>query len=113
MYPFGKGFARHLPLLFLMIPLLLYVVFALGPSIATIFFSFTNATGLPGVEWKFIGLDNYHKFLFSSDSSERIAAAGRSLKFAFLVVVIQNAVGLFMAIIINKKLRGDVFFRAT
>lgn len=112
MYPFGKGIARHLPMALLMIPLLLYVIFALGPSIATIFFSFTNATGIPGIEWKFIGFDNYHKFLFSSDSSERIASAGRSLKFAFLVVLTQNGIALFMAVIINRKLKGDVFYRA-
>jgi raffinose/stachyose/melibiose transport system permease protein len=113
MYPFGKGLSKHLPLLLLMLPLLLYVVFALGPSVATIFFSFTNATGIPGVEWKFIGFENYHRFLFSSDSKERIAAVGRSLQFALMVVIIQNGIALLMAVIINKKLRGDVFYRAT
>ena len=113
MYPFGKGMARHLPMVLLLIPTLLYFVFALGPSIATIFFSFTNATGLPGVDWDFIGWDNYRKFLFSSDSSERIAAAGRSVKFALFVVLIQNGIALVMAIILHKKLKGDVFFRAT
>ncbi len=113
MYPFGKGLARYLPMALLMIPLLLYVIFGLGPSIATIFFSLTNATGIPGVKWEFIGLENYRRFLFSSDSGERIASAWRSVQFAFSVVVIQNAIALFMAIIINKKLRGDVFYRAT
>ncbi len=113
MYPFGKGLARYLPMALLMIPLLLYVIFGLGPSIATIFFSLTNATGIPGVKWEFIGLENYRRFLFSSDSGERIASAWRSVQFAFSVVVIQNAIALFMAVIINKKLRGDVFYRAT
>ena len=113
MYPFGKGLARHLPMALLMIPLLLYVVFGLGPSIATIFFSLTNATGIPGVKWEFIGLENYRRFLFSSDSGERIASAWRSVQFAFAVVIIQNAIALFMAIVVNKKLRGDVFYRAT
>jgi len=113
MYPFGKGLARHLPMALLMIPLLLYVVFGLGPSIATIFFSLTNATGIPGVKWEFIGLENYRRFLFSSDSGERIASAWRSVQFAFAVVIIQNAIALFMAVVVNKKLRGDVFYRAT
>jgi raffinose/stachyose/melibiose transport system permease protein len=113
MYPFGKGLARYLPMALLMIPLLLYVIFGLGPSIATIFFSLTNATGIPGVKWEFIGLENYRRFLFSSDSGERIASAWRSVQFAFSVVVIQNAIALFMAVVINKKLRGDVFYRAT
>lgn len=113
MYPFGRGLARHLPMALLMVPLLLYVVFAFGPSVATVFFSFTDATGLPGMKWSFIGLDNYDKLLNSSDQAERFRSIRNSLEFALLVVVIQNAMGLFMAVVINKRLRGDTFFRAT
>ncbi len=102
-----------MPLALLMIPLLLYVVFAFGPSMATVFFSLTDATGLPGVRWHFIGFDNYHKLLFSSDQAERLRSIRNSLKFAFLVVVIQNAVGLLMAVLLNRKLKGDALYRAT
>lgn len=113
MYPFGKGLSRHLPLTLLMLPLLLYLIFGIGPSLATVYFSFTNATGLPGVEWQYVGMENYKKFFFSSDSRDRLASAGRSVYFALAVVLIQNAIALFMAILLNRKLRGDVFFRAT
>lgn len=113
MYPFGRGIARHLPLALLMIPLLLYVVFAFGPSMATVFFSFTDATGIPGVRWHFVGFENYRKLLFSSDQAERLRSIRNSLEFAFLVVVIQNAIGLFMAVLLNRKLKGDAFYRAT
>ncbi|WEK54546.1 MAG: sugar ABC transporter permease [Candidatus Cohnella colombiensis] len=113
MYPFGRGIARHLPLVLLMLPLLLYVIFAFGPSVATVFFSFTNATGLPGAEWHFIGFKNYDRLLNSSDQAERIRSVRNSLQFAFVVVVVQNVVGLFMAVIVNRKLKGDSFFRAT
>ncbi|MFC5467344.1 carbohydrate ABC transporter permease [Cohnella suwonensis] len=113
MYPFGRGLARHLPLVLLMLPLLLYVVFGFGPSVATIFFSFTNATGLPGVDWDFIGWHNYEKFFFSSDRQERIRSMGNTVYFAVAVVLIQNAIGLGMAILLNRKLKGDAFYRAT
>ncbi|WP_199617514.1 carbohydrate ABC transporter permease [Paenibacillus alkalitolerans] len=113
MYPFGKGIARHLPLALLMLPLLLYVVFGFGPSVATIFFSFTNATGLPGVEWKFVGWHNYERFFFSSDQKERIRSIVNTVYFSFAVVIIQNAIGLWMAVLLNRKLRGDAFYRAT
>jgi raffinose/stachyose/melibiose transport system permease protein len=113
MYPFGRGIARHLPLALLMLPLLLYVVFGFGPSVATIFFSFTNATGLPGVEWNFVGWHNYERFFFSSDQQERIRSIGNTIYFALAVVIIQNAVGLFMAVLLNRKLKGDAFYRAT
>lgn len=75
-------------------------------------FSFTDATGVPGQTWNFIGFENYTTFFTSSDSGDRIASIGRSLYFAVAVVVIQNAVGLFMAILINKKLKGDVLYRS-
>ncbi|MEK0314768.1 carbohydrate ABC transporter permease [Cohnella sp. 56] len=113
MYPFGRGFSRHMPLALLLLPLLLYLVFAFGPSMATVFFSFTNATGIPGTHWHFIGFDNYHKLLFSSDQAERLRSIRNSLKFAFLVVLIQNALGLLMAVLINRKMKGDAFYRAT
>ncbi|MNW31221.1 sn-glycerol-3-phosphate transport system permease protein UgpA [compost metagenome] len=112
MYPFGKGKARLVPYLYLGIPLLLYALFGFGPSLVTVLFSFTDATGVRGQSWSFVGLENYRTFFSSSNSGDRIAAIGRSLYFAVAVVVIQNAVGLFMAILINKKLRGDTFYRA-
>ncbi|MFC4302557.1 carbohydrate ABC transporter permease [Cohnella boryungensis] len=113
MYPFGRGMARHLPMALLMIPLLLYLVFSFGPSVATVFFSFTNATGLPGMEWQFVGFDNYDRLFNSSDQAERIRSVLNSLQFALLVVVLQNVLGLFVALLVNRKLKGDSFFRAT
>lgn len=112
MYPFGKGVSRLLPYLLLAIPLLLYVLLGFGPSLVTVLFSFTNATGIPGQSWDFIGFDNYWTLFTASNAPDRIASIGRSLYFAFAVVIIQNAVALFMAVIINKKLKGDVFYRA-
>jgi raffinose/stachyose/melibiose transport system permease protein len=113
MYPFGRGIARHLPMALLMLPLLLYLVFAFGPSVATVFFSFTNASGLPGTEWHFIGFKNYDRLLNSSDQAERMRSIRNSLEFAFVVVIVQNAIGLAVAMIVNRKLKGDSFFRAT
>jgi raffinose/stachyose/melibiose transport system permease protein len=97
----------------LMIPLLLYLVFSFGPSVATVFFSFTNATGLPGMEWQFVGFDNYDRLFNSSDQAERIRSVLNSLQFALLVVVLQNVLGLFVALLVNRKLKGDSFIRAT
>jgi len=102
-----------LPAALLMLPLLLYVVFAFGPSVATVYFSFTDATGLPGAKWHFIGFDNYDRLFNSSDQAERWRSIRNTLEFAFLVVLIQNAVGLLMALIVNRKLKGDAFFRAS
>lgn len=113
MYPFGKGLSRYLPFVLLMIPVALYVLFAVGPSMVTVVFSLTDATGIPGTSWKFIGLENYKKFFTASNAGDQVRAIGRSLYFAFAVVFIQNAIALLIAIIVNKRLRGDVFYRAT
>jgi len=113
MYPFGKGMARHLPFLLLMIPTALYVLFGFGPSLVTVVFSFTDATGIPGTEWHFIGWENYRTFFTASNADDQMKAIGRSLYFAFAVVLIQNAVALFVAVLLNRKLKGDVFYRAT
>jgi raffinose/stachyose/melibiose transport system permease protein len=112
MYPFARGIGKIVPLLFLLIPFLLHVVFHFLPSLATVVFSFTDMTGLPGQKWQFIGTRNYHRFFFSSDQSERIASIGRTLYFAVVVTLLQNAVALFVAILINKRLKGDTFYRA-
>ena len=107
MYPFGKGKARLIPYLYLSIPLLLYVLFGFGPSLVTVLFSFTDATGVRGQEWSFIGFENYKTFFGASNAGDRLDAIGRSLYFAFAVVIIQNAVGLFMAILITSRARCD------
>jgi len=112
MYPFGKGIRRHVPFVLLMIPTLLYVIFAFGPSLVTVVFSFTNATGIPGIPWEFVGWENYRTFFTASNAGDNLRAVGRSLYFAFTVVLIQNAVALFVAIILNRRLKGDVFYRA-
>ena len=63
-YHFGRGRAQLAPYLFLLPGILLYFIIALGPSLATTWFSFTDATGISGAPINWIGLDNYREFLF-------------------------------------------------
>lgn len=112
MYPFAKGLGRHLPLLLLLIPFSLYVIFGFLPSLGTVLFSFTDMTGLPGQQWEFIGFDNFKRFFFSSDQAERILGIKRTLYFAVAVTFFQNGSALFLAVLINQRLKGDSFFRA-
>jgi raffinose/stachyose/melibiose transport system permease protein len=111
-YHFGGGKSRWVPYLFLIPGLLLYVLIALGPSIATSFFSFTNATGIRGAPVDWVGLDNYKEFLFMGQASkDNIAALGRTLIFCFFVTTIQFSLGLLIAVLVNQKLKGTNFFR--
>ncbi|UFJ42632.1 sugar ABC transporter permease [Brevibacillus humidisoli] len=112
MYPFGQGPARYLPYLLLLLPLAQYVIFYAGPSLFTVIYSFTDITNVPGKDYHFVGLDNYRDLFFSGNASERWDSIGRTLYFTLVVTVVQNGVALLVAVLINKRLRGDTFFRA-
>ncbi len=111
-YHFGRGRARLTPYLLLLPGILLYILIALGPSMATTVFSFTDATGIRGAPIHWIGLDNYREFLFLGRASiDNYAALGRTLIFCFFVTTIQFGLGLLMAMLVNQRLKGTNFFR--
>ena len=111
-YHFGRGRATWVPYLFLIPGILIYLLIALGPSLATSVYSFTDATGIKGAPIHWIGLENYREFLFMGQASlDNIAALGRTLIFCFFVTTIQFTLGLLVAILVNQKLKGTNFFR--
>lgn len=111
-YHFGRGRARLTPYLLLIPGIFLYVLIALGPSLATTVFSFTNATGIRGAPINWIGWDNYKEFLFLGQASrDNYAALGRTLVFCFFVTTIQFGLGLLVAMLVNQRLKGTNFFR--
>lgn len=112
MYPFGKGIYRYVPFFLLLIPLLLYIVFYFGPSVLTVVYSFTDVKNVPGSTMHFVGLDNYRDVFFSGNSGERWRSIINTLIFMFIVTIVQNGVALFVAVLINQRLKGDYFYRA-
>jgi raffinose/stachyose/melibiose transport system permease protein len=113
-YLFGSGgrWQRLTPLFLLLPGVFLYFLIALGPSIATSYFSFTDASGLRGAPVNWIGFDNYEEFLFQGLASrDNIAATVRTLVFCVAVTFIQFTLGLILALLLNQKLRGRTFFR--
>lgn len=110
-YHFGRGWARATPYLLLLPGILFYFIIALGPSLATAVYSFTDAT-LPGAPVHWIGLENYREFLLMGQAStDNLAVLGRTLIFSFFVSTIQFGIGLFVAMIINQQLKGRNLFR--
>ena len=111
-YYFGQGRAKWSPYLLLLPGILIYFLIAMGPSLATTIYSFTNATGIRGAPIQWVGLDNYREFLFMGQASlDNIAALGRTLVFCFFVTTIQFSLGLLVATLVNQKLKGTNFFR--
>ena len=112
-YHFGTGArARSWPYLMLAPAVILYLVLSLGPSIATSFFSATDATGLPGLPVNFVGLDNYREFLtLGARAQENLDAIFRTFIFMFVVTTVQFTLGLFVSLLLNMGLKGTRFFR--
>ena len=111
-YHFGSRRSRLAPYLLLLPGLFFYFFVALGPSLATAVFSFTDATGLRGTPIHWIGLDNYKEFLLlGANIRDNRDITVRTLEFSLIVTVIQTAFGLLAAVLVNRRLRGTNIFR--
>jgi multiple sugar transport system permease protein len=97
------GFSFALP------GLALLLVFLAIPFAMAIGLSFTNLRlGSPlGIRW--VGLENYTETLGDADFWK---AFFNNVWFAAIVVPIQTALALWLAIIINQRIRGIKVFRA-
>lgn len=84
-----------------------FIVFTLGPLIASFFFSFTNWTGLSTVEW--VGLENFHKLLF--DDKLFWIATWNTFFYSFGAVICGTLTALFVAMLLNQNLPGTTLLR--
>ncbi|HWS51259.1 MAG TPA: sugar ABC transporter permease [Microbacterium sp.] len=83
-----------------------YVLVVIVPNVQGIALSFTDWTG--GVKPpEFTGFENYATVL----QGETGAAAWRTLYLAFVVVVLQNVIGLGLALLLNGAIRGRNILR--
>jgi multiple sugar transport system permease protein len=90
--------------------LLLLSLFFIVPLGAAIWYSFTDkATNVP-FEPRFIGIQNYRN-LFSNGGTF-IHSIMRTFAFALPVVIVQTAVAMGLALLVNQKVRGRNIFRS-
>lgn len=88
-YPFIIGF--------LLIPVVLYVVFVIGPYIQAFYISTTNWKGV-SANPQYIGLDNFTK-LFDDDRFKK--AVGHHIVLLLALPIITIAIALFLAFLLN------------
>lgn len=111
-YRFGSKGTKFIPYLLLAPGLLFYLVFSLGPSVATAGYSFTDASGLIGSKANWIGFDNYKEFLFmGANVRDNLEITMRTLLFSVIVTVVQTAFGLLVALLLDMRMRLSNFFR--
>jgi multiple sugar transport system permease protein len=84
-----------------------FIVFSGGPILASLFFSFTNWTGLTSMEW--IGLGNFQELVF--EDKLFWTATRNTFFYSFGAVTLGTAGALFVAILMNQKLPGTTLLR--
>lgn len=89
------------------IPLLLFLVLNIGQIFYALYISFFD-WGARGPR-EMLGIENYQDLV---TDPVFLKAITNTLYYAVIVVPLQMALGLFLAIIVNQKIRGQTFFRA-
>lgn len=91
--------------------LLIFILFRLVPSIGTVIFSLTDIRQTPGNPVHFVGLSNYKEILTLNmrDFGNTLI---RTVIFTTLVTVIQTALALLIAVLLDmKSIKGKTFYR--
>lgn len=97
------------PYWFLIIPLVLYGVFFLLPSILGVFYSFTDWNARSMGQVNFVGLKNYIE-IFTSDKNY-LSGIGHTLMFTIVSNIVKLIPALFLAIMLQEGLKGKNFYR--
>lgn len=95
-------------LLFVAPAFVCYFFFLLIPTFGGIFYSFTDWNGLNRT-YSFVGLANYVEALW--DDRYFVHSLWFTLKYVVWMVVLQNAIALALAVLIESKLKSKAFFR--
>ena len=88
--------------------ILVYLVVVVYPSLAGTVYAFTDWSGVGGSA-KFVGLDNF-KQLFTDDQS--LGALRNTVLLTIFIVVVQNAVGLALALGVHARIKSKYALRA-
>lgn len=110
--PFGTHRTRRLiPWASIAIPGAGWLIFGLYPSIATIAYSFTQYSGVPGTPLNYCGLCNYRSAL-TTLSSQVGDAIRTTVIYSLGVTVVQTLIGLGLALLLNRRGKSYGFYRA-
>lgn len=92
---------------FISVPMVLFLVLSVGIFFYAIYIS-TYKWGMLGPNG-FVGIKNYRQALHDPIFLKSIR---NSIEYAALVVPLQTALGLFLALLVNSKIKGAKFFRS-
>jgi len=104
----GFGYKKRPYFAFVLPAVVIYTMFVMFPAVEAFRFSLYNWSGL-GEPTDYIGLQNYRE-IFSN--SEFPNALWNNVQLFLAIFVIQNVIGLPLALALDTKLRGHEFYRA-
>ena len=105
--PLWRDAHRMTPYAFLVLPLLLYCVWVIGPMFYSVWMSFTNSDGISRQES--IGLDNYERLV---QDDVFWTSFFNNIKWLVAFITVPIVAGLGLALILNNDLPGTRFFKA-
>jgi raffinose/stachyose/melibiose transport system permease protein len=94
-------------LIFISIPLLVYLVFFVLPNLNIIFYSFIKWNGISEVK-KYIGFNNYIELV---NDPIFLSSFEHTLIYTVFVIIFQNCSALLLAVLIRNKSRVNNIFR--
>jgi multiple sugar transport system permease protein len=94
------------PYMFLIIPLIIYLVWVIGPMFYTFYLSLTDWDGLTTPA--FIGLQNYQKLF---EDKVFYISLFNNLKWLIAFITIPVVLGLALAMVLNRAIPGEKFFK--
>jgi multiple sugar transport system permease protein len=100
---------RHLPLA-LVLPSIIVIALVVGlPMLYSLYLSFTDYTLTSGSNFHFVGLDNYRQLLFEDPMFWKVF--GRTILFITLAVNLEFLIGLGIAQLMARAIRGQSLAR--
>ena len=105
----SAGRERLAGLAFSLPGLVLLGLFLVAPFLLAVGLSFTNVRLASPLPVRLVGIENYLDTLTSSSFWKSF---GNNVWFVVIVVPVQTAFALWLAVLVNRRLRGTVVFRA-
>ena len=99
---------RAVPYLVLLVPLALYLVWIIGPTLYTFYLSLTNWDGVS--DPKYIGIKNYRTLFDQSTFTE---ALGNNVRWLIAFITVPTTMGLGLAMIFNTEMRGGRWYKVS
>jgi len=100
---------RHLKLVFTAPAIAFVAILIVFPIAYTVFLSFTDSASSVTRPFRFVGLDNYARWL--TDFERFWPATGRTAYFTVTALVVELVLGLAIALLLRKTFRGQGLVR--